>query len=198
LLEALGADSDFREAVIGDLAEEFATRAMWDGEAEARRWYRRECLRVAPYLIRDWWRRLSGRNVVYLGGVVAASSVAMLILERVLKLITWIALREELARSPTLWIVWAGLMLLWTLVDGTLAGYVAGRLGRRAPLASALALALIWGVAMILIQSASVPWWFRATNTVVIMTGMLGGGVLASLARPEPVEGRDRSEPLGS
>ena len=77
LLEALGADTEVRDAVIGDLAEEFAIRAEMDGVGAARRWYFRESLRVAPYLVRDWWRGLTARDAWYFTRVVGVSSVAL-------------------------------------------------------------------------------------------------------------------------
>lgn len=73
-LEALGADPDFCEAVIGDLAEEFAIRAAWDGPVVARRWYFRESLRVAPHLLRNWWGCLQRRDIGYFANVTALAS----------------------------------------------------------------------------------------------------------------------------
>ncbi|HEX7242371.1 MAG TPA: permease prefix domain 2-containing transporter, partial [Longimicrobiaceae bacterium] len=51
LLEALGAEPELRDALLGDLAEDFATRAADQGERAARRRYWREALRAAPYLL---------------------------------------------------------------------------------------------------------------------------------------------------
>ncbi|MBV9879717.1 MAG: hypothetical protein JO180_04435 [Gemmatirosa sp.] len=62
LLETLGADPEFRDMIVGDLREEHALRLDWDGEHAARRWYRREALRVAPHLLRDGVRRLGWRG----------------------------------------------------------------------------------------------------------------------------------------
>lgn len=56
LLQALGADPDFAEGVLGDLAEEYAFRAVRDGISAARWWYAREALRSAPHLVRSWFR----------------------------------------------------------------------------------------------------------------------------------------------
>lgn len=67
LLEGLGADAEYREALLGDLAEEYATRLAYDGPGAARRWYRREALRVAPHLLRDWTRRLRWRGAARRG-----------------------------------------------------------------------------------------------------------------------------------
>jgi hypothetical protein len=61
-LEALGAEPEFRDALVGDLCEERALRVAWDGERAARRWYRREALRVAPHLLRAGVRRLGWRG----------------------------------------------------------------------------------------------------------------------------------------
>jgi hypothetical protein len=75
LLEALGARSDFRDALLGDLAEEHAVRAERDGAAAARRWYYREAIRAAPYLLRDWSRHLRARDVAHLAGIALTSLV---------------------------------------------------------------------------------------------------------------------------
>ena len=55
-LESLCPRSPFRDAVLGDLAEEFTLRAERDGLSSARRWYYRESVRATPYLLRDWLR----------------------------------------------------------------------------------------------------------------------------------------------
>jgi hypothetical protein len=61
LLEHLASDAGFADALLGDLAEERATRAERDGPVLAGRWYLREALRSAPYLaansLRLAWRR---------------------------------------------------------------------------------------------------------------------------------------------
>ena len=147
LLESFGADTEFRDAVIGDLAEEFAIRASEDGVHAARRWYRREALRVAPYLVRDWWRGLRGKDRWYYARTVVLSGVALYLFDLGTRLAmyaidpglrsVWDALREFGDAGLFLFPV---LMLVWTLVDGVFGGYIAARIGRRAPLTSALAL----------------------------------------------------------
>jgi hypothetical protein len=49
--QSLGAEPAFAEAVLGDLAEEYAGRAARDGGLSAALWYAREALRSAPHLI---------------------------------------------------------------------------------------------------------------------------------------------------
>src|SRR5687768_15018828 len=77
MLLALGADTEFRNDVLGDLAEEFELRASYD-EVAARRWYNREALRVAPYLLRNWWRMLQKRDVGYFAGVLARTALIII------------------------------------------------------------------------------------------------------------------------
>lgn len=75
----------------------------------------------------------------------------------------------------------AALMLAWTLIDGAFAGYVAGRIGRRAPLPSALLVALTWMGLMIRSGWHGVPPWFLAMNVTVMVAGTIAGGALPAL-----------------
>lgn len=181
ILEALGPASDVRDAVIGDLAEEFALRVRWDGPAAARRWYYRESMRVAPFLLGDWWRGLRQTGIGDLATAIVLASASMMALEWVLQL--GVRGLEHALGAPDRVPVFmnsgsagvAALMLVWTLVDGALAGYVAARIGRRAPLPSALALGVMWTGLMILAQGGAVPPWFRAANVVTLMAAMVAG-----------------------
>lgn len=182
VLEAFGTDPDFRDAVLGDLAEEFALRVSWDGPAAARRWYYRESMRVAPYLLRNWWRGLKRKDVGRLAGVIAASSISLVALETLLQ-IAKVALipayREMLPVSGyTRLIVLPALMLSWTLLDGAFAGYVAARLGRRAPLPAVLGLGVTWAIVMSTVQSPAVPLWFRSANLAMMLAGIVAGGLI--------------------
>ena len=188
LLESFGADTEFRDAVIGDLAEEFAIRAREDGVHAARRWYYRESLRVAPYLVRDWWRGLRPRDVGYHLRTVGLSAVALMVFERGMGFIAF-------ALVPGMSSMWASLladregrvfifpliMLLWTLIDGMFGGYVAARVGRRAPVTSALVLGLLTVAVMIIdAWGSGIVVVFRVLNATVFMTGIVAGGVLAA------------------
>jgi hypothetical protein len=79
-LRALGADPAFAEAVLGDLAEEFAERAARDGVGPARRWYAREALRSAPHLLRSWLRRAGPHQRARVAAYVAAGVVGTAVL----------------------------------------------------------------------------------------------------------------------
>ncbi len=76
VLEALGFDADFVDAIVGDLAEEFAERAGRDGAARARLWYARELLRSTPHMLAAAVRR-GGRGARM---VIAASLGAALLM----------------------------------------------------------------------------------------------------------------------
>jgi hypothetical protein len=175
LLEMLGTESEFRDLVLGDLAEEFGMRVQWDGQAAARRWYYREGLRVAPYLLRDWWRGSQKKHARYLARVVLASSAALMALEWLLQRVKGLLLPTESARAMA-----AGLpllMLAWTLVSGLFAGYVAARIGRRAPIHSALLMAVAWAALMLRSGWPSVPPWFLALNVTTMVAATIAGGL---------------------
>ena len=86
VLLALGADPVFIEAVLGDLAEEYAARSERDGVGVARLWYAREALRSAPHVVRNAIRYGSPRararlamSLAAFAMVVTVALVAMLV-----------------------------------------------------------------------------------------------------------------------
>ncbi|MGH7552060.1 MAG: hypothetical protein ACREMQ_03430 [Longimicrobiales bacterium] len=180
LLQALGADTDFRDSVLGDLAEEFGIRLEFDGPKAARRWYYGECLRVAPYLLRDWCRNLRWKHVGYFANVVFCSSLCVMVLEWLLKrgVIGMLFIQGNAMHGFPPSAGFAALMLLWTSIDGVFAGYVAARIGRRAPLQSALLVALTWIAVMIGSGWQSVPPWFLAANVTTMLAAATAGGAL--------------------
>ncbi|HEU4642898.1 MAG TPA: hypothetical protein VFS44_10635 [Gemmatimonadaceae bacterium] len=77
LLRALGADPSFVEAVLGDLAEEYALRAARDGGAAARWWYACETLRSAPHFVLSAIRQGDPRARVRLAACGAVVALAL-------------------------------------------------------------------------------------------------------------------------
>ncbi|HEX6535019.1 MAG TPA: permease prefix domain 2-containing transporter [Gemmatimonadaceae bacterium] len=75
LLLALGADPAFSEAVLGDLAEEYARRVSLEGVAAARWWYAREALRTAPHLARSALRRARRHRPALLAAWIAGGAL---------------------------------------------------------------------------------------------------------------------------
>ena len=185
LLEALGAETHFRDSVLGDLAEEFGIRQQWDGPRAARRWYFRESLRVAPYLLRNCVRNLTWRQAGYFAAVVLCASLSAIVLDVGLRMgvngLLVLTKGISLGALPVT-AVFLALMLVWTLLDGAFAGYVAARIGHRAPLPSVLLVALTWMGLMLRSGWEVVPPWFLALNVAMMVTGTIAGGVIPSLS----------------
>jgi len=191
VLTALGTNSDFSDAVIGDLAEEFLLRARWDGAAAARRWYYRECVRVAPYLLRDWWRERRFRDVPHVVKAVVLSSLVVYAVEKVAAralapaMVAW---WRMVGQSPA----YLGTMLCWTLLDGLLLGYLVARIGRRAPVVSAL-VATAWWLVFWIGMNLIGGWtfvgsmgemWYRVLNPLMLDAGIVIGGLWRVAHRP--------------
>ncbi len=80
LLQSLGAEHEFAESVLGDLAEEYVIRAARDGAAAARRWYVREAIRSAPHLIWNWFRHASRYDRARLTAILAGIALTLALL----------------------------------------------------------------------------------------------------------------------
>jgi hypothetical protein len=77
LLQSLGAEPTFADAVLGDLAEEYALRVERDGVAAARWWYACQAFRSAPYLVRSAARHRGLRERARLAASFAGISLAI-------------------------------------------------------------------------------------------------------------------------
>jgi hypothetical protein len=188
LLEALGGRDDFRDALLGDLAEEFAARAERDGVGAARRWYRREAVRAAPHLLRHWVRHARASDVAYFTRVALVSFLVV----GIFVLVTGTVLAAALGALPDVLhgsfapgdalhdnrVLGAVGLVLATML-ATAGGYVAARLGARAPLASALTLGLLWACVSAVAQvlAAGAPVWYRVGVPLVVVVGTAVGGV---------------------
>ena len=188
MLEALGAEPRFRDSVLGDLAEEFASRAERDGIVSADGWYRREALRAAPHLLWSWARRLHLRGVARLVGVMVSSYVSLLLLAMLVAATGYVVL-NTLGLPTEYHIPWgsqlaASLLLAASLalggLIGTLGGYVASWLGNEAPLATAIAFAVVLGVIEIVVAALAprFPLWYRCAVPVVVIVAITAGGIL--------------------
>ena len=190
LLEAVGADTDYATAAIGDLAEEFASRAARLGESAAWRWYYRESARVVPHLAWSWVRSLRPRDAVPLTNTVALALLCLVAFEGFGQLtvrsfavsvgVHHVAFPS--AGSGFIGFVLPTLLLLWTALDGVFGGYVTTVLSRRAPFAATLVVCPVWammcsGAARFGVLSSLPPAWFRTLNLTVLAAGFLVGGL---------------------
>lgn len=186
VLEALGAESRIRDSVLGDLAEEFASRVERDGIDRARRWYRREAMRAAPHLLRSGWRSVRQRGLGHMLGIAVTAFTGTLIVEWVVFGITfgvlralgvWRAPLRLYAGNPA----WQVSMVALGVMCATLTGYVAAWLDRDAPLLTALALGIVWstleGIGMA-VAGGVLPEWYRLVVPLAILSGTVPGAVL--------------------
>jgi hypothetical protein len=201
LLEALGAQPGFRDAVLGDLAEEYAIHAAREGVGRARRWYYHEALRATPHLLRDWTRHLSVRDAGHVAGAVLASYLGTLLLVGIaVALLAYgardvlgVSLDDAVQRLP------AGAIAV-ALILGTrgamLGGYIAAALGARAPLVSAAALGLVWSGVLVMAGALGGPTFERyrgglvAAAAVLIVIGAMTGGMTRVGRAIHPPAGR--------
>jgi hypothetical protein len=186
LLEALGAEPEFRDALLGDLAEDFATRAAHDGERAARRWYWREALRVAPHLLLNWACRLGARDAARLAGLVGAT--CCLVGVGLWGMLAGIEVGVERMAGPTTFpwhdpqpgTLTLGVMLLGYAAVATAGGWMASRREERAPAAAALAFGIAWAMlalAFPLPGRAALPAWYLLGLVVAVLTGTMLGGL---------------------
>jgi hypothetical protein len=197
LLESLSTKTDFRDGVLGDLAEEFGLRSEREGDTAARRWYYAEALRAAPHLLGDWARGLRKPGVMHLANVVFASFVfaetllffVELTLASLLNLfgVTPVMLTPSTVRplAPALGL---GLLAIGALMGGCIVAW----LDDKAPLVSAIALGALWTCVIIVgavVGRSNVPAWYPLGASLVMLSGTAFGAVLYL---------RDASVPIGT
>jgi len=191
LLAGLGATPDFRNAVLGDLAEEFAARAETDGIESATRWYRREALRAVPHLLRSWLRGFRLGDVGRTAGVIATAYTGMVVTFGILGAMIVGVVRTLGYPGPllpplaimasTAFLSW---MMLFCVVWGTVAGYLAAWLDSRAPLVTSAT----FGVLILLVQFGArhvfagpispFPAWYLTGAPILVLVGTIAGGIL--------------------
>jgi len=191
LLAGLGAKPEFRDALLGDLAEEFASRVESDGIVSATRWYHREALRAVPHLLRSWLRSARVGDLGHLLGVIAAAYTGMLVTVMIVAAVGLSVLRamgyDGRLLAPS--IVASSAILSGVLLLGgvlcVVGGYLAAWLDSRAPLVTAAA----FGMLLLLVALAvphlvvgpvpsSFPQWYLMAVPVVELVGTIAGGVL--------------------
>jgi hypothetical protein len=195
ILLALGASAEYRDDLLGDLAEELDLRARRQGEASARRWYYRESMRAVPHLLHNWWKSLRTKDVVELAGVVVTAyvmllMVAMFVAAMIRAILTAygvvIAPPESLFEHPLFFALAAG----FGAASSVFGGFVAASLHPRAPLIGALALGVAWSMVGVvaLVVTGSGPLWYRIMAPVIVMVGTTAGGVLHARSTANQVQ----------
>jgi imidazolonepropionase-like amidohydrolase len=185
---ALVAHRALREAVLGDLAEEFAARCAQHGAARARRWYLAQAARSTPHLLAAClWpapttrrRRLGALLAGVLGGY-----LTLLLLHQTAQFVAGLMLADagHASGDPTGW-AFAACSLAAGAGCGVLGGNVAARALPDAPLAAAFTLALVCGalaVTGMLVNGGAMPLWYWGGLQLLVLpvAACLGGLLLA-------------------
>ena len=185
LLEGLSARTDFRDGILGDLAEEYAERVESAGEVAARRWYNREAARAAPHLLLDWARSLRMREIRRVVNVLFAAYFLVSILVTLLMFMARGALESVGIASGFLVISPSGafpvLRLALGAIYAVLAGYVAASLDKKTPFASAIALGVVWagaGIALSFTVDTGYGIWNQLAASILMIAGTTVGGML--------------------
>lgn len=196
LLAALCPAGDFRDAVLGDLAEEHSMRIEIDGAAAAGWWYWREALRAAPHAAFAWARGFRLPDAVRLIAIAASTVVVARLFQYSLMWIivaSWGTIADSQGLLLAAWRdveafrpVTAAVVHAASWLVPIASGYVAARLDRRAPLAGAIALGLLLAIPLlvfgIVLLSGANGARFNHTLLITAPSGWLGyttvGGVL--------------------
>jgi hypothetical protein len=183
ILEGLGAHAGFGEALLGDLAEEFATRAATNGVVPARRWYYRESMRAIPHLVSDWRRHASPRDVRDLAGVFIASLMFVMSIGVVLRLIVHglVTLGVVSATQLAPEAAWSVVGLLLAFITAVIGGYVAARMYSKAPVVAAVGFGAMWScfiIVGVLLAPESPLGMGVFVIPVALIIATAGGGVL--------------------
>jgi len=195
ILKGLGADPYLVDVILGDLAEEYAQRAAFDSEEEARRWYTTEALRSVPHLLRSALGRLRVGDVPRLVGNAVLAWLALLPVGLTIGVVFLGVMR-------LMGIDWAqtggGILGNWTSIQlpfviaamlamplsGFAGGYVAGLLNRRAPLIGSAAFGAVWtsiNVIAGLFAPSPLPTSYRIVALAMFNIAAIAGGLVRSL-----------------
>jgi hypothetical protein len=163
ILDVVTADLRYRDAIRGDLDEEFARRAADKGIGRARRWYVGETIRTSTSLLRH--AHIAPAAGARILSAVFAAYMAVLGADRLVTFVIW---RERASLAP----VAGRLAALSCLVfAGATAGWSVARVTRRPPLIGAIAfLALALGIGtrhIFLAQPHEV--WYRAVKVALLV-----------------------------
>lgn len=190
LLSALAADAPYRDAILGDLAEEFAIRVEEQGEPEAQRWYRRQALRTAPHLLRLWARRLSSFDMAQLVAFTLLAQVTAGVINTAVRAAIVMYYGVPIDDAQIVNIAWRDLTE-WSALPTRLislsvaavslfgAGYALSRLERRSPLATCMVVGSVLSLEAILtaIYGGAVPMWAACGFAAISVMATVAGGV---------------------
>jgi hypothetical protein len=158
-----------REALTGDLAEEYALRAKATSVSEASQWYLRQLYASAGPLL---WSRLTRSTWISTFGVALCAYVAVGVVEF---MVNWVLARRSAAGT----VAYEPLGLIATFPMVVVIGYFAARLRRSAAMVLG-AIMLLNVTAMMLWSAEAMPRWYRIAYFVVGPAATLIGSTMCS------------------
>ena len=162
-----------REALLGDLAEEYSLREAAGSSSAAAKWYLRQLCVSAPTLL---WARVSHAGWLATTGVALLAYIAVGVIEV-------IAGRATASSSATGTAPYNPLFMVTTFPPVVLVGYFATRLRPKAAIVLA-AMMLLTVTAMTLWSTEIMPPWYRIAYFLVGPAAIFLGSALRSLRAP--------------
>lgn len=181
MVAALIPEPELRDSVLGDLYEDHAALAVDAGPRAAARWYWSQALRSTPRLLSASAARLTARDWLTMSAVVIGAYACLAALVVASTVLIDLTLARRLSADGV-----AIVSLLASAACGVGGGYVAALLGRRAPLASAIALGAfcsVVAVAMIGAGPQQVPRWYSLGLLLIVLPATTTGGLLRVIGR---------------
>ena len=149
LLESFGADEEFTDAILGDLAQEYTQRVERYGATAARLWYYRQAVLASPPLLRNWLssaRWSDGRRLLNVAGLAYVTTLMI----NALLFFGGSAVGSTLLPKPVWSTVVSTSAVVLMFVTPFVGGYLAASFEEAKPMIAALALAFFWGVLQVL------------------------------------------------
>jgi hypothetical protein len=169
-LAGLNVDRGLREAIIGDLVEERAGLAAARGERFADRWMISQVLRTVPPLAHAALRAGGARAMARILGAAVAALVIVVSVTGASAAVAFDTL------SPLTMARLAILALAVDLAYGVAGGYLAARLGRVAPLASAVAFGVLGVMLSVAAAGDATPGWYALALQLLLVPATAVGG----------------------
>jgi hypothetical protein len=179
IVSAIAPTPEMREAMLGDLEEEYQTRTQREGIAAANRWCWREAIRSLFGALRHTVPNLSTTFTSVLPAMLWGSVVAFLASVAVVSVSYPLTLFTPFDKAAVV----TGLSIVARLGTSVMGGYEAARVGTKSPLWSALAFGLLPTVVLCTIAALTiVPARVGAdvivsavANLLLLPGGLLGG-----------------------
>jgi hypothetical protein len=146
----------YREAMLGDLIEEYTLRAKSASPLTASRWFWSQAFRSIPSMV---WSSLRSRLISQDWLISMSIAIGVYFVMRILEYAADSTISRLAAQQPMTYVVLAPVVFLTTTSIG---GWVAARIRRGATIFLALMVMITVAVAIYLkVCTIPVPWWYE-------------------------------------